>query len=75
MKPKPTNKTVHPLDEIVKLETAFECMDDLVNAKGGYFPSLWCVSPRILAIADAYDLIQAQRGDPRRAFRSNLLIH
>ena len=67
------------LDKLTKKITAFDSFQDLLDAKGGYYPSLRC-SPihgrRIDSthlncrnLADAYDKAQAERGDGRRAYR------
>lgn len=66
------------LDALTRRLTAFDCFHDLLHAQGGYRPSLRCISgcpagkniPELTRLADAYDQAQAQRGDPRRAFRS-----
>lgn len=63
------------LDQLVREHTAFESFDDLLNASGGYRPSLRCgvgisrFENELTIIADAYDKCQADRGDSRRAFR------
>lgn len=75
MKEKPR---VSDLDALTRRLTAFNSFHDLLDAKGGYRPSLRCISgcpsgqniPELKRLADAYDQVQAQRGDPRRAFRS-----
>lgn len=69
---------VSDLDSLTRHLTAFDCFHDLLHAKGGYRPSLRCISgcpfgkniPELTRLADGYDAAQAQRGDPRRAFRS-----
>jgi len=70
--------TTSDLDALTRRLTAFNSFHDLLDAKGGYRPSLRCVSgcpggqniPELKRLADAYDQAQAERGDPRRAFRS-----
>jgi len=64
-------------DDLVRKYTAFESMDALLNAPGGYFPSLHTQSAKSFRergelgrLADAYDAHQEARGDERRAFRS-----
>lgn len=57
------------LDEVVRRNTAFRNMLDMLDAKGNYRPSLDCSEPVMLAIADRYDELQAARGDDRRAYR------
>jgi len=66
------------LDALTRRLTAFNSFNNLLHAKGGYRPSLRCVSgcpigkniSELKRLADAYDHAQVQRGDPRRAFRS-----
>lgn len=69
----PINKTpLGPsidIDALVRRETAFGSMDELVNASGGYRPSLYIFKESCRLIADEYDRIQHGRNDTRRAFR------
>jgi len=45
-------------------------MIDLLNAEGGYRPTLRAdLDPDATVLADIYDFLQARRGDPRRAYR------
>lgn len=70
--------TASELDALTRQLTAFDCFHELLHAKGGYRPSLRCVSGcpggknirKLTRLADAYDQAQAECGDPRRAFRS-----
>jgi len=64
-------------DQLAAKHTAFRSMDDLLNAKGGFYPSLRIQSSKkaqdreeLGRLADAYDAYQAARGDARRALRS-----
>lgn len=63
-------------DQLTAKHTAFATMQDLLEAKGGYFPSLRCESARgpeaeeLCRLANAYDAYQHARGDSRRAHRS-----
>lgn len=62
-------------DQLTAKHTAFSTMQDLLEAKGGYFPSLRAQSAdtdreELGLLADAYDAYQAARGDSRRAHRS-----
>lgn len=57
------------IDLIVATYTAFTSLEELLNAKGGYFPSFDVSKHLIKRMADAYDAAQAARGDSRRAFR------
>lgn len=54
---------------LTRTHTAFQSFDKLLNAPGGYFPSLNVGKPAIKLLADEYDKAQAARGDGRRAFR------
>jgi hypothetical protein len=65
-------------DGYLRERTGFRDFDSLLNAKGDYAPTI-AMGPiheitdtQVIrhALADAYDAAQAQRGDPRRAFRS-----
>ena len=59
------------LDRLTIRFTAFDSFDSLVNALGGYFPSLQTSkSPDLTVLADSYDEFQQRRGDLRRACRS-----
>lgn len=63
-------------DELTQKHTAFENFDALLNAKGGYRPSIRTESTKgreqfdLFTLAQIYDLEQELRGDDRRAFRS-----
>ena len=52
---------------------AFQSFQDLLDAKGSYRPTirldLWGEDGKQLA--DLYDEAQAERGDPRQAFRTS----
>lgn len=64
------DKTQNFLDEITRKHTAFENFKDMVNAEGGYRPTLRTESVKELKIlADCYDQAQKDKGDPRRALR------
>jgi len=72
-----TRRTALPAKRIGALtlrHTAFYSFRGLINADGGYRPSLRVNDPidgvDLTELADAYDHAQAARGDPRRAFRS-----
>lgn len=60
------------VDDLVRKHTAFATMDELLQADGGYRPSLDVREPHMLRIANAYDRQQQLRGDPRRAYRYGL---
>ena len=55
--------------------TAFAAFADLLNAAGGYRPSIYTSGRNAAensehgALARIYDAVQERRGDPRRAFR------
>jgi hypothetical protein len=58
------------LDQLTVRHTAFPRFSDLINAGGGYRPSLGTSSNTEKAVlADAYDKAQELRGDGRKAFR------
>ena len=64
-------------DELTAKHTASRTMQEMLDAKGGYFPSLRTASSRtridrqeLTRLANAYDAYQAARGDARRAYRS-----
>jgi hypothetical protein len=59
-------------DQLAAKHTAFESLDALLNAPGGYFPSLNVAIPEIKTLADQYDYIQGSLGDPRRAARYSI---
>ena len=65
------------LNRITRKVSAFASFRDLLDADGGYFPSLGSNSrkdvPQLLILADAYDAAQQERGDARRAFRWGML--
>jgi hypothetical protein len=65
------------IEQLVRKYTASKTLDELLNAAGGYRPSIRCLSARteeeraeLTLLADAYDTAQELRGDPRRAYRS-----
>ena len=59
-----------PLDELVREVSGFASFQDLLDAKGGYEPTMRISeNPRLAELADAYDTAQAERGDDRRAYR------
>lgn len=52
--------------------TAFDSFEGMVQAAGGFRPTLLILRPsdwRAAFLADEYDREQAQRNDPRRAYR------
>lgn len=57
-------------DTLVREVSGFTSFQDLLDAKGGYEPTMHVTEdPRLSALADAYDTAQAERGDDRRAYR------
>lgn len=56
------------LDDITKTVTAFATFQALLEAPGGYFPSLQPNTDRTRFLARCYNECQAARGDSRRAF-------
>jgi hypothetical protein len=60
------------LDQLTREITAFEDFKDMVeNTYPSYSPTL--LGARARELADGYDAAQAARGDPRRAWRGDLL--
>ncbi len=59
-------------DELASRHTAFTDSLDLVNAAGGFWPSLDVSYPECKELADLYDAYQEHRGDHRRAHRYEL---
>lgn len=59
------------IDALVRDNTGFSSLDDMLNAAGHYRPSCDVSRANMRAIADAYDAAQAARGDERRAYRYN----
>ena len=63
-------------DELTQKYTAFDSFNEMLNAGGGYRPSIRTESTTgreqfdLWVLAQTYDLEQALRGDERRAFRS-----
>lgn len=57
------------LDTLTRTLTAFATFQDLLDAQGGYRPSLVKRDAQTFALANAYDAAQSKRGDSRRAFR------
>lgn len=71
-----TRAYIRRLDQITKQWTAFESFADMLDAAGGYRPSLRADGAPKAAqqafdeMAEAYDRVQAARGDERRAYRN-----
>ena len=57
------------IDLFVAHNTGFIDMWSMVEAKGGYRPSIDCTDSEREFMADVYDASQAARNDDRRAFR------
>ena len=62
--------TVIELDRIVKEVSSFKSFRGLINAKGGYRPTIRTdiLGVRGEILAKAYNKAQAKRGDHRRAY-------
>lgn len=59
------------LDWIVSEVSNYPTFDALLDAAGGYYPTMRIdVDWRMLPLADAYDAGQEERADRRRAFRT-----
>lgn len=57
------------VDNMVRTNTAFGTLEDMLQAKGNYRPSLDVSEHDRRMLADLYDATQEARGDDRRAFR------
>lgn len=71
------------LDQIVRNCSAFDSFQALVDAAGGYRPTIRCYDELchnaaerhdLVILADAYDAFQAARGDERRAYRDSQYV-
>lgn len=60
---------IRKADAILGANSGFANFRDLLDAKGGYAPSMDMRKPELVWLADYYDQTQASRNDPRRAFR------
>lgn len=74
--PRLTRAERQEADALTVTHTCFDSLADMANALGGYRPSLHTSERNdqgdrlpLLRLADLYDKAQAQRGDPRRAYR------
>ena len=56
-------------DRITRENSGFASFDELLHAKGSYRPSLDVRVPELEWLADLYDGVMEQAGDPRRAYR------
>lgn len=56
-------------DDLTRTHSGFEGFQALLDAKGGFRPSIDLRQPGLRWLADAYDAAQEARGDERRAFR------
>ncbi len=73
--------TTSQLNAITRKYTAAASFNVLLDAGGGYYPSLRCLKSsgygtkpnrmeaNLVILADAYDAAQAARNDQRRAYR------
>jgi hypothetical protein len=58
------------LTRLIRQNTAFHCLDAMrTETRDGYRPSVDVREPEMVEIADAYDAMMQEHGDPRRAFR------
>lgn len=62
------HRTEARADLITRENTAFKSFADLINAEGGYRPSLSRAEPVLRELGALYDAAQIARGDDRRAF-------
>jgi len=56
------------LDWLTRKHTAVATFEELLQAGGRYRPTIQLRNAETRALAAAYDQVQAQRGDPRRAY-------
>jgi hypothetical protein len=57
-------------NELTTKHTAFKNFSRMLNAAGGYSPTLRPdIDPELAELADLYDAAQSDRNDPRRAYR------
>ena len=54
---------------ITARHTAFSSMQQMMDAKGGYNPTIECSQRSRYIMAECYDILQEFRGDDRRAYR------
>lgn len=59
------------IDKLTRDLTAFDSLADMLNAEGGYRPTILPRDERHIVLADAYDAAQIRRGDERRAYRGS----
>lgn len=59
------------LDVVTRDLTAFPTFAEMVNAQGGYRPTIREETALHILLANAYDKYQANRGDSRRAHRGS----
>ena len=58
-------------NELTQRWTAFADLAEMLDAKGGYRPSIHTRhNAQLIELANYYDAAQAERGDKRRAYRS-----
>ena len=57
------------MKRIVRQETAFGSMEEMMDAGGNYRPTIECSEFIRYLMAEDYDRLQAERGDDRRAHR------
>ena len=56
------------LDHLLRQHTAFDSVAHLLDARGNYRPTIELSDYGRLQLAAEYDKLQAERGDPRRAY-------
>ena len=57
------------IDDIVRANSAFKSLDAMTDTHPNYRPSIYVGEEENLIMANAYDEMMTERGDPRRAFR------
>jgi len=59
-------------DILTREHTAFPSFQAMLDAAGGYSPTLRPdIHPDLAELANAYDAAQTERGDSRRVYRGN----
>ena len=59
------------IDKLTQELTAFQTLEEMCKAPGGYRPTILPRDDRHVILADAYDARQSRRGDQRRAYRGS----
>lgn len=63
---------LNKLHKLANEHTGFRNFRELIDAKGGYVPTIPTTETWGKTLADAYDIAMFARGDDRRAYRRNV---